>query len=273
MAYDPSTGLYITNQADGNLYAEAMMELANYNNNWNAEQVQKQMDFQERMSNTAHQREMEDLKAAGLNPVLSAKNGATSPSGSAATADSSIISGLATLFTKCLDIASDNAKANLVSTSKSYGSNGYGNGYSSASQAFDTSSIIKKAANSDIFGDNTPRAELNLPGITGQEAQGLANAFGIPILSQAANVVSATWNALTGNPAGKYDNKAVYNTVSALKSDHQKDPNNDVKYKADKQSSALKPVANVVDKVISTVKDMGSYAKNAISSAIKAFKK
>ncbi|AXH75960.1 MAG: DNA pilot protein [Microviridae sp.] len=56
-------------------------------NSFNAEQAKLNRDFQERMSNSAYQRQMADMKSAGVNPMLSINaGGAQTPGGGSASA-------------------------------------------------------------------------------------------------------------------------------------------------------------------------------------------
>lgn len=151
-------------------YLNAMQQQINANNSWSAEQAAKQMEFQERMSNTSHVREMADLKAAGLNPILSANSGATSPNGAMATSDGSN-QAMASIIDRLLGIEADNAKANLVAATKSINPNvGYLN-----------------TSNSSTFNAN--------------EIAGIARLLGVPMTSGAAEALMKVSSTLGNNIA------------------------------------------------------------------------
>jgi len=74
---------------------------ANKQNKAQIKMAREQMAFQERMSNTAHEREVLDLRNAGLNPILSAKlGGASSPGG----AQPNIVNEMAPLSNSALSL-------------------------------------------------------------------------------------------------------------------------------------------------------------------------
>lgn len=60
-------------------------------NKANIASARESMAFQERMSNTSYQRTMEDMRKAGLNPILAARfGGASSPGGAQATSQNEL---------------------------------------------------------------------------------------------------------------------------------------------------------------------------------------
>lgn len=130
---------------------QAYLDLINYvtdkNNAYSAAQAQKQMDFQERMARNAHTYEMEDLKNAGLNPVLAAGagSGASTPSGAMGQTDTSNSSAAAQLAMEAVSSLGSSAVA-LASGYNSRSSDSFKNNLLNAAQKYFIPTLVRGAA-------------------------------------------------------------------------------------------------------------------------------
>ncbi len=168
---------------------------------YNALEAQKNRDFQKMMSDTAHQREVQDLLKAGLNPVLSATlGGSSTPSGATASGgsyqgqsaqvDTTLLSAIMSLYGTMInnetskDIAKINAETNLQTAKISSAASMYSaNQMAAASRygsdlSFSSSNPMNRVINSVLSGN------------AGEVVSGLWNSIDNLGISKFANNVS-----------------------------------------------------------------------------------
>lgn len=118
-----SIGHGIGNMFTGDLDYARELELQSISNAFSASEAQKSRDFSERMSSTAYQRAMSDMRAAGLNPALAiSQGGASTPSSASASASSAHAGksgqGLASMVAALLGGAFKVATTSMISESQ-----------------------------------------------------------------------------------------------------------------------------------------------------------
>lgn len=189
----------VNNPNYGNEYMSALEDRINQNNAWSAEQAQKQMDFQERMSNTAIQRQIADLKAAGINPILSARlGGASTPQGSMAVGQDNL-NAFVDVLEKSLDLGILGSIANS-GASVGNGYSNYGTGVGNANTELKTEQIVDDLVDSFTSGHGLKNGIHGfIHGLTGQEQKKYDTTTAYVAGQKLGNAVSGAYKETSNN--------------------------------------------------------------------------
>lgn len=140
---------------------------------YNATEAQKARNFQEYMSNTAYQRAVKDLIAAGINPVLAAgMGGASTPAGAYANSGMAVAQ-KANTYADSVSRQASSSKSQQGGYSRSHGESSYEN--TGGSQSSSTGGSIQNGVNFNIGSSTSKSSGQSLLHDIGN---GIGNAIG-----------------------------------------------------------------------------------------------
>lgn len=132
------------------------IDIANAQMGFSAGQAQREMDFQERMSSTSYQRVADDMKKAGINPLMAVGNGgASSPAGAMGTGQNARVEAVPSRVANSLQSAMN--VFNTISTMKERSASIDNMGFDNVKKSADAAVAVKAA---DKIGADTSAAKM-----------------------------------------------------------------------------------------------------------------